>query len=89
MQKIFFLFLACVLMTAGTGALADPLQYSLKFLGEGIKVEGMNEFGLVTGWRLSPSPREALSLDRIIPSSCCHCPRASSPVKPTTLMMPA
>lgn len=57
-MKTTFLFGALVLTTGGIVALADPPQYTLQFLGEGIKVEDMNENGLVTGWRLSPSPAQ-------------------------------
>lgn len=47
MQNI--LLITTVLLTmAGVTALADPPQYTLQFLGEGIKVEGMNENGLET-----------------------------------------
>lgn len=40
---LFFLFSAFVLTTAGIRALANPPQYTLQFLGEGIKVEDMND----------------------------------------------
>ncbi|MCA9292035.1 MAG: hypothetical protein KDA25_12965 [Phycisphaerales bacterium] len=47
--------LACVAAAAGP-ALADPPQYALRYLGEGTKIEGINAAGVITGWRLSPSP---------------------------------
>ncbi|MCA9284048.1 MAG: hypothetical protein KDA22_02445 [Phycisphaerales bacterium] len=39
-----------------TLALAGPPQYALHYLGEGTKIEGINAAGVITGWRLSPSP---------------------------------
>lgn len=50
--------LACLTLAAPL-ALADPPQYALHFLGDGSKVEGINGAGLVTGWRLSPSPSQS------------------------------
>jgi len=45
---------ACV--ATGSPALADPPQYALRYLGEAAKIEGINASGVITGWRLSPSP---------------------------------
>ncbi|MHC4219334.1 MAG: hypothetical protein ACYSU7_12875 [Planctomycetota bacterium] len=35
---------------------ADPPQYAIRYLGEASKIEGINASGVITGWRLSPSP---------------------------------
>ncbi|MHC4903098.1 MAG: hypothetical protein ACYTGD_15715, partial [Planctomycetota bacterium] len=48
----FLSLIAVVVMPA----MADPPQYAVRFLGEGSKIEGINSSGVVTGWRLSPSP---------------------------------
>ena len=46
--------LTCI--SAATPALAEPPQYALRYLGDAAYVEGINANGVITGWRLSPSP---------------------------------
>ena len=46
-------------VVAASPALAEPPQYALRYLGDAAKIEGINADGVITGWRLYPSPAES------------------------------